>query len=297
MTSYRDQGGRTLSRKLAYGNTGTADGILSAVHVTKARYAHQVTYVSLKALLYEAHKDASQGVEFDEWLKSQSQYPTFAHWTLVMTLSRSCTLYLLIRAHRQGNFDLYVHSLQRLGELFFACDHYHYAKWVPVHVEDMKRLPLPVLNEFRNGKFVVHRSPNHFSSIAIDQSHEQMNKIIKGSGGVIGLTQDPASVMKWSVCGPEVSKRLEDFKLASGAKAADECDFFHHDELVKRQDDFLRDVKSLVDVMRDRGNPFTELGNELVSLEGQITEDQHSVFYSRRDWKTTICNLCQGSIN
>ena len=75
----------------------------------------------------------------------------------------------------------------------------------------------------------------------------------------------------------EVSKLLEDFKLASGAQPEDDCDFFHHDELVKRQD-FLRDVNNLTSVIRDHGNPFTEQGEDLVSLDGQITEDKHSLF-------------------
>jgi len=34
-----------------------------------------------------------------------------------------------------------------------------------------------------------------FSSIAIDQGHEQLNKILKGTGGVIGLTQDPIALL------------------------------------------------------------------------------------------------------
>jgi hypothetical protein len=49
----------------------------------------------------------------------------------------------------------------------------------------MKRLPLSVITEFRKGRFAVQRSNKRFSSIAIDQSHEQMNKTLKGNGGVI----------------------------------------------------------------------------------------------------------------
>jgi hypothetical protein len=122
-----------------------------------------------------------------------------------------------------------------------------------------------------------------------------MNKTLKGNGAVIGLTQDSASILKWSVCGPEVSRLLEDFKLDSGAQTEDDCDFFHHDELVKRQEDFLRDVNSLTDVMRNHGNPFIDQGGELVSLDGQITEDKQSLYLINR--KTTIRRLFKGSAN
>jgi hypothetical protein len=88
-------------------NSGTADGILSAVHVTKVRYAHQVTYVALKSLLCEAHQESSTTMELDDWCKSQSQYPTFAYWTLVTTFE--ALLLTFVRAHRQGNFDLYMY--------------------------------------------------------------------------------------------------------------------------------------------------------------------------------------------
>ena len=254
---------------------GTADGILNAVYVTKARYAHQVTFVTLQMLLHEAHQQSATELSLDEWIKRNCEFPTFAYWIIVMKFE--AVLLTFVRAHREGNFDLYVESLRCLGELFFACDHYHYARWVPVHVEDMKRLPQSVLDEFRKGSFSVKRSKNRFSAIAIDQSHEQMNKKLKENGGIIGLTQDSVSLLNWSICRPEVSKRLEDFLIASEAEDDDDCDFFHHDEALRRQEDFLSDVTSLSDIIREHGSPFLELGNELINLNGQISEDKASV--------------------
>ena len=39
----------------------------------------------------------------------------------------------------------------------------------------------------------------------MDRSHEQLNKCIKGEGGAIGLTEDPAALKRWMLAGPEVS--------------------------------------------------------------------------------------------
>jgi len=96
--------------------------------------------------------------------------------------------------------------------------------------------------------------------------------------------------MNWSVCGPEVSKRLEEFKPVSGAQVKEDCDFFHHDELVKRQDDFFRDVRNLTNVMLDHGNPFNDQGEELVSLDGQITENKNSLYLLEETGKQLYAN-------
>lgn len=74
-----------------------------------------------------------------------------------------------------------------------------------------------------------------------------MNKIVKSSGGVIGLTQDPTSLVKWSLCGPLVSQMLKDFM---GGYSDTTPDCFHHDEGTKQQSDFLHDVQNLSDVIR-----------------------------------------------
>lgn len=45
-------------------------------------------------------------------------------------------------------------------------------------------LTLTSFNEFHLGKFVVHKTNNEFSGLAIDQTHEQAIAVVKGDGGV-----------------------------------------------------------------------------------------------------------------
>ena len=71
---------------------------------------------------------------------------------------------------------------------------------------------LSVYSEFQNGKFVVQRSTHYFSCMAMDQSHEQLNKSIKGEGGAVGLTEDPAALRRWMIAGPELSRIVADFE-------------------------------------------------------------------------------------
>ena len=73
-------------------------------------------------------------------------------------------------------------------------NHSNYAHWLPVHLCDMRSLDqvVPhVASEFKKGLFTVNKTLKRFSSIAIDQAHEQNNATVEGEGGTIGLTEDP----------------------------------------------------------------------------------------------------------
>ena len=63
-----------------------------------------------------------------------------------------------------------------------------------------------------NGNFFVQKTNNVFSAISIDQCHEQMNKLIKGEGGAVGLTEDPHALERWMVAGPEISRLIHEFE-------------------------------------------------------------------------------------
>ena len=80
------------------------------------------------------------------------------------------TMLLYIRAIREGDFDLYIESLTNIVPWVFAFDHTHYSRWLPVHIRDMMSLSdkhPEILAEFSTGKFVVHKTRNKFSAMAI----------------------------------------------------------------------------------------------------------------------------------
>lgn len=101
---------------------------------------------------------------------------------------------MFVRAHREKKFALYVEVLELLVHLFFALDHVNYARWVPIHLRDMKSLPNSISKEFeREGHWVLSKTKNRFSAIPIDQGHEQANKDVKSIGGAVGLTENPVA--------------------------------------------------------------------------------------------------------
>ena len=178
---------------------GTADSFLKAVHVTRTRRAHQVTASSLYLLLqkaYAKYREEAEGevISMEEWRTDRAAAcPHFKFWSIILQLE--LTLMIYVRAIRKGNFELYIESLTKIVPWFFALDHTHYSRWVPVHLRDMvslKECHPSVYEEFMKGNFTVKKSKHAFSAIAIDHAHEQNNASVKGDGGAVGLTENPS---------------------------------------------------------------------------------------------------------
>ena len=75
-----------------------------------------------------------------------------------------------------------------------------------------------IKKELSAGKFTVHKTSNKFSGIAIDHCHEQLNAVVKGQGGAVGLTEDPGALRRWMLAGPEVVRLLNEFEQSTLVK-------------------------------------------------------------------------------
>ena len=49
-------------------------------------------------------------------------------------------------------------------------------------------------------------------SLCIDRCYEQVNELIKGDGGTVGLTENPQAADRWMVAGPEISRVVLEFE-------------------------------------------------------------------------------------
>ena len=71
-----------------------------------------------------------------------------------------------------------------------------------------------IATQFAEGKFVVHITQHTFSAIALDHAHEQNNKLIKGDGGAVGLTENASHLLRWMVSGPETARLVNEFQTS-----------------------------------------------------------------------------------
>lgn len=161
-------------------------------------------------------------------------------------------------------------------------DHSNYARWLPVHVRDMVQLETKhpaVYAEYLQGNFTVQKSYHKFSLIAKDQSHEQMNKVLKGKGGASDLYDDTDAIALYMLAGPDCVRIIEEFERLHKIPTTSTC---HHEEAASLQSRFLKDVKSFVNVVTAMGNPFLETSQELIALDTRaIMEHEVAVSLSQ----------------
>ena len=124
---------------------------------------------------------------------------------------------------------------------------------------------LGVLAEFKAGKVVIYKSSNKFSAMAIDQCHEQNNALVKGYGAGIGLTRNPEALRRWTVAGPKIIRITKEFE--GDREHSVTANQQHHDQQPGVQQNFLKDVTSLVTVIDDMRNPFLEESHDLLVLD------------------------------
>ena len=270
---------------------GTAESFIKAASITRSRRAHQVTACCLFILLQKAHTKYKEGVgneddmmSFDNWCNQQvSATPHFQYWHTALQLE--LLLLVFLKSLRAADFDLYIDALSKMLPWFFAMNHSNYARWLPVHLRDMRSLEqlVPhVASEFKKGLFTVKKTPKRFSSIAIDQAHEQNNAMVKGDGGAVGLTENPNALRRWMLSGPEMARLVNEFEAGMAPDTETKEDSKHHEEHRSFQASFHQDVKSLVAAVEDLGNPFLEESGDLFVLDTKVIAEEPAVSRMRQ---------------
>ena len=130
-----------------------------------------------------------------------------------------------------------------------------------------------IYSEFQKSNFPISNSNTHFSNISIDHAHEQLNALIKGDGGAVGLTENDAALNRWTIAGPQTLRIVDEFEknLTSGSHQ----DRRHHEQTPACQKRYARDVKNLVEVLEEYSCPFSETTtDDLLSLDTHIVADK-----------------------
>ena len=124
---------------------------------------------AVHTLQHQAFELLGWSQKLEQWKNEMiEKSPTFQYWNSILSIEM---LVLFVRAHREKNFPLYVEVLESIVGYFFVFDH-NYARWASAHIHDMSSIPDSIKQEFLNSR-VVSKTQHRFSSIPIDQAHEQ----------------------------------------------------------------------------------------------------------------------------
>ena len=133
-----------------------------------------------------------------------------------------------------------------------------------------------VYREFQRGAFTAKKTKRPFSAISLDETHKQVNALVKGDGGAVGLTENPAALRRWMIAGLGIAKLVEEFE--EGYDDDDSSDSGgHHEETKSVQDKFVKDVRFLVITIEEMGNPFMEESGDLLNLNSKIVRPENVV--------------------
>ena len=172
-------------------------------------------------------------------------------------------MFNMLRASREGNWDLHLSGIHDMIPWCFTYDKHNYARYLSTYYDDMTNLSQEhpdALKHLRNGGFSVQIGPdNPFGRIPVDQTIEET--INKG-------TQTP--VHRYYLTAEYRSSFLGLLRSTLGSDRS-----FRHPDLTEprmRKDE--RDVSALVSMLDSNWtNPFGD-SSELISLStGLVTPD------------------------
>ena len=127
---------------------------------------------------------------------------------------------LFIRSVRIGDWELHLMALETFTRYFFAHDRLNYACMIPVYLADMKSLQksdASIYDEFLQGNWVVNKNPYvPFCSIGADHGLEQINRAMKVSGGLVGITLNPSARTKFFLISPELARLAGEAQQMAG---------------------------------------------------------------------------------
>ena len=140
----------------------------------------------------------------------------------------------------------------------------------------LESLPMSFQEEFEeHGHWVVPKTTNRFSSIPIDQAYEQNNNLVKHSGGVVGLTENPSAFKKWMIAGSEQAQLLKEFEQEYVSEEENKQQ--HDEEGMSKQKTCKEQVLALVQTINEMSNPFQDDTPELLMLDTRNVIDESVV--------------------
>ena len=105
--------------------------------------------------------------------EGRAQSATFTFWDNFIEAAH--VILRLLRAEREGEFDLHLNATSETIPFFIAGGRSNYAKFTPVYITEMRKLKQAEPDSYKHlesGGFVVRRSSSHaFNCVSIDEAY------------------------------------------------------------------------------------------------------------------------------
>ena len=128
-------------------------------------------------------------------------------------------LLLFIHATRSQNWSLHLSAAEDLIPDLLSTDRIKYGRLLPVYLAEMYSLETsdPVVWEaFSNGEFAVQKTKIPFVALGMDHAGEQVNKLLKINGGLIGVSKNVNARNRFMITAPIISGISTEAKKVCG---------------------------------------------------------------------------------
>ena len=175
---------------------------------------------------------------------------------------------LFIRAVRTADWLLHLKALENFTEYFFAHDKLNYARMMPLYLAEMDSLKTTdpdILQEFLQGNWVVNKNEEvPFCAIGADHALEHINRAMKVSGGLVGITLNASARTRFFLIAPELARLSSEAQELAGVKPT--VSVQHHTMTTAFQSREEKSVAAVTDTLRRFTNPFQEESDDLFNI-------------------------------
>ena len=205
---------------------------------------------------------------FDAAHEKTPEFKVFHHYMrMVMEMM------LFITAVRSGDWHLHLTVLKLFTKHFFAHDRLNYARMIPLYLAEMQVLPESdpeIYGEFLDGNWVVNKNPKTpFCALGTDNALEHINRSMKVSSGLVGITLNPSARAKFFLIAPELARLSEQAKSMAGISFTTSGS--HHHALapavLARED---KSIEQLLITMESFTDPFKQDSGDLFNLVTKV---------------------------
>ena len=172
-------------------------------------------------------------------------------------------LLIFIHASRSRNWELHLSSTEELVRDITSMDRIKYRRMLPVYLAEMytlKRMDPIVWEAFSDGEFAVQRNKIPFTGIGMDHRGEQVNKILKIDGGIVGISHNENACTRFMLSAPIIAEISSSFKDSIGSSKSERR---NHHQLTRSYTNRQNDMKFKIgDVLDECNLDFSKQGDD-----------------------------------
>ena len=231
-----------------------------------------------KENIQTAHHSSTYAIQSSEVVKKMSDFdaanatnPLFPVFRQYMRTVME--MFAFIQAVRSGDWKLHVIALELFTKYFFVHDKICYLRMIPLYLAEMTSLESSdpdIYGEFITGNWVVNKNKEvPFCAVGGDTALEHLNRSMKVSGELVGITLNESARAKFSLIAPELARLTAEAKAMAGLVP----ERAHHQELnsaVLTHED--NSINKLTETIKTFTNPFSSDQNTNTDLYNLVTK-------------------------